>query len=180
LLTAWRRANALDKALEAYRLHGDWRSALGLAFQAKKSTEFVSELTKQLASHLTALYQYEDAGFLYENYCGSPTEAISVYITGQLWDQAILAVRRRFLFFFFIKSTQLLFSDGLDMIQCYKHGFANLIEQDLVPAIVESADNIIRELNESMLRFIKYHNRLLIVRANKYLQTKIGTMIIAV
>lgn len=82
----------LEKAMDAYAQYGDWRSALGIAHQLNRPQEFVTELARQMAAQLVSRYQYEDAGFLYEHYCSDPAEAVTVYIQGHLWDNALFVV----------------------------------------------------------------------------------------
>jgi hypothetical protein len=137
--------------LAAYKQNGDWRNALSVAHQLGLSTQQIEQFARELTTVLLSRYQSEDAAYILETYCKDYPAAVNALTQGRLWDHAIYL--------------------------CHKYNASDLVQKEIVPAIVEAHDAILAEVNESLIKLPKYHNRLIVVRANKYVQGKTGTFV---
>lgn len=138
--------NHFEKSLKCYQLLGDWKKAITTAHRMGMKDSELSNLYLELANSLKSLYRYEDASELFEYYCKDINEALTCLILGSLWSNAIMF--------------------------CYKYGMTEKIDTDIKPALLTSKDALLKQINESTVKIMKYHNRLITLRANKYLQSQ--------
>jgi elongator complex protein 1 len=152
-ILAYRSGNKLQKAFETAKCDSNWRQAVALGHQLGIPTQSPEDWTQHLNDLATLChdrFKYEDAATVLEQLLGRPTEALAVLLEGYLWDHA-----------------QLL---------CHKHGLSAKIETDLVPAALAAQQTILTTIQEKTVKLSKYHNRLITVRANKYLQAQSESM----
>lgn len=146
----WRAAGKpqyLPLAMEAYKKHGDWRGAVSCAYELHLDAAARQQMGQDLAASLLMQYRFEDAALVYETFLGDVDSALSALVQGSLWEQAVLL--------------------------CSRHGKHDReLEQLVKPAVVEAADTLTRDLGELIVKFTKYHNRLVVVRANKHIQAQ--------
>jgi hypothetical protein len=137
--------------MSAYKQHGDWRNALSVAHQRNLPVTEIAAFARELSTVLVNQYHAEDAAYILETYCKDYNTAISTLIQARLWDHAIF--------------------------MCHKFNLSELVQKDVIPAVVEAYDAILAELNEAVVKIPKYHNRLVVVRANKFSQSRTGAWV---
>lgn len=150
---AYRTAGKIEKALDAAVTNAQVHVALSLGYQLQLPTKDASTWESKLNSLALAcgeMFKWEDAANVLENHLHRPKDALTALISGYLWDNA-------------------------QMI-CYRHNLVEKIETEIVPAVLSAQETLLRTIQERTVKISKYHNRLITVRANKYLQAQSESM----
>jgi len=148
-ILAYKSGGKLGKAFECAMVDADWRQAVAFAHQLglpQKSVEEWHAYLNDLVAACLGRFKYEDAATVLERFLQRPHEAFTVLLDGYLWEHA-----------------QLL---------CHQYGMAEKLQEELVPAILSAQESILKTVQERTVKLSKYHNRLITVRANKYLQAQ--------
>ncbi|PIK52107.1 putative elongator complex protein 1 [Apostichopus japonicus] len=130
-----------EEALEVYKRIGYWQEAISMATQLKQSPNQIHELARNLAVFLKDHRKSSDAAILYLDYCDDPEEAVVALLEATNWQEASRVI--------------------------IKYGRADLFESNFKPTVSEAADNTLADLDFKKETFMKYKQRLAIVREEK-------------
>lgn len=144
--TVYYSGKHLEKALESYKQDMNWKRCISVALELKKSSSEMSELYLDLANNLRMGHRHEDSAHVFEHYVKNPKEAIHSLLTGALYKDAVMLA--------------------------YLHQLEDLIEAEIKPAAQSFKNTLLREVQEKTMKLMKYHNRLITIRANKFLQSQ--------
>ncbi|XP_044161324.1 elongator complex protein 1 isoform X1 [Bufo gargarizans] len=135
------RCGSLEKALDAFVACSSWQHILSIAFQLQYSKDRLAALARSVSGKLVEQRKYENAALLLEQYAEDYEEAIILLLEGALWE------------------------DCLRLIHKYKR--LDIIETNMKPAILEAKKNYIIFLDIQKTTFIRYKQRLFVVRDMK-------------
>ena len=137
----YNRAGHTEQALQSYSMACNWRMAIIMATQLKKSPEATNSICTELAERLVLKHQHVEAACLYEQYASNIEEAIVTLVEGCHWEEALRLM--------------------------YKHGRTDFIETNLKPSLLESFQNQTSLIEKLKKDFDHHRARLAIVREQK-------------
>ncbi|XP_072938370.1 putative elongator complex protein 1 [Epargyreus clarus] len=133
------RANSYDKAIECYKDALEWELAIKLA--SGKPKEELIELCNSLVEGLNEEKRKKEALTILEMFCDDPEKAITYAIESGQYKSALRL--------------------------CARHNKDDLKEKQLIPAIMDEYENMQDLIHTNHSNFIKYKDRLIVVRENK-------------
>lgn len=136
----------LEKAIQSYKLQLEWRKCVTIAYEMNMDEASLKNLYLELAQTLRSNYRYEDSAYVYEHFCKNADEAIQSLTTGCLFNSAVMF--------------------------CHIYNKKDFIENELKPAALTYKKSIHKEIQDKSVKLMKYHNRLITLRVNKYLQSQ--------
>jgi elongator complex protein 1 len=148
-VVAYQSGNKLMKALLAAKSDANWRQLVSLGYQLGLPTQSRDEWLAHLQDVATLCmdrFKCEDAAIILEQFLERPAEALTCLLQGNLWTHA--------------------------QMLCHRYGMADKLQSELVPALLSAFDTLLKYVQERTVKLSKYHNRLITVRANKYLQAQ--------
>ncbi|XP_046400046.1 elongator complex protein 1 isoform X2 [Ischnura elegans] len=131
----------LEKAIESFKSAGNWRQTLIIAQELKYSQTQMVQLCREVAADLKERRKFAEAAFVFNEYLNDHEESIEALSCGCLWEEAIRAAHH---------------CNRLD-----------LIETHVMPGIKEHCEALTGRLSTNNELFIKYRNRLAVVREDK-------------
>lgn len=152
-ILAYRTAGKLDKALDAAISDAQFNAALSLAYEMKlpqSNAKDWEEKLERLSVTTSERFLWEDATNILEVHLNRHQDALHTALNGSLWNRA-------------------------QMI-CHRYNMPDRIESEVVPAILSHFESVLKTVQERTVKLSKYHNRLITVRANKYLQAQSESM----
>ncbi|XP_046749478.1 putative elongator complex protein 1 [Diprion similis] len=138
------RSNNLVKALNAFKLAGDWREAIVIGQEMKLSVTDLQCLYQDLVKQLKDTRKYADAATILMHYLHEPEDTVATLCEGKLWHEALRIA--------------------------YQVERLDIVETHIKPGVQEHADYMISKIIKNQTDFIKFRERLSVVRAEKSLK----------
>ncbi|KAG8593890.1 hypothetical protein GDO81_000980 [Engystomops pustulosus] len=135
---AFARCGSLEKALDAFVACSSWQHIVSIASQLKYSEDKMAALARSVSGKLREQRKYESAAVLLEQYAKDYEEAIILLIEGGLWEDCLRLI--------------------------YKYNRPDIIETNVKPGIIEAKKNYMTFLEMQKVTFIRYKERLSVVR----------------
>jgi elongator complex protein 1 len=88
----------LPKALQSFKLGGDWKMALLIAAKLNYDEKSTLTLAYELVDSLMATSQYNQASQILIDYCNDVEQAVVTLLQGSEWQEALRRVRVTCLF----------------------------------------------------------------------------------
>ncbi|KAG6554048.1 hypothetical protein Mapa_003963 [Marchantia paleacea] len=132
-----------DRALDAYRLGGQWECVMIMAGRLGKTSTELKELAVELRDELEAMGRPKEAAKIALDYCGDVEGAMMLLIDAHEWAEVARLA--------------------------YLHGQKQLIDVQLQSAVLDCATAHLRELDESVEKIGKYLARFLSIHQRRLL-----------
>lgn len=135
------KAECWEQALASFILCKNWRQIFCMTARLKYSHDKEIDIAKKLTDQLKEVRRHQEAAIVLEQYCMDIEESIVCLIEGGLWEEALRMM--------------------------YKHNRTDFVETNLISALTETYEHQMDSLNNLHNDFVKYLNRLDVVRKQK-------------
>ncbi|RUS18247.1 IKI3 family-domain-containing protein [Endogone sp. FLAS-F59071] len=150
-----------QKALDAYRLAGEWRMVFALATQLQYSAGNITALAEELIGFLQDKRLYQDASVVAVDYAKDVESAVDSLVKGYFWTEAVR------LLIIHYKCHTYLYNFGETFVQSNLHGRGDLIQTNVIPGLIDGFNQITEDISEMSDQFIKQTERLREIRTKK-------------
>ncbi|XP_060092966.1 elongator complex protein 1 [Heteronotia binoei] len=135
------RCGAFQKALDAFRISGNWRQALCAAAELHYTEDKLACLARTIAGKCIEKRKFGDAAVLLEQYAKDYEEAILILLEGTTWEEALRLI--------------------------YKYNRPDIVETNFKPSLLEAQRNHLVFLETQKEAFSRHQKRLSVVRKLK-------------
>ncbi|XP_050400730.1 putative elongator complex protein 1 [Patella vulgata] len=135
------KAEEWKSALDAFTVCKNWRQMFCMTARLGYTADKEAELGRKIAEQLKDNRRHSEAAVIFEQYVMDIEEAIVTLVEGNEWDESLRMM--------------------------YRNRRTDFIETHLKPALEDKYNQEMESLESLQTQFIKYRNRLKIVRHNK-------------
>nr|XP_056704911.1 elongator complex protein 1 [Euleptes europaea] len=135
------RCGAFQKALDAFRISGNWKQALCAAAELHYTEDKLASLARTIAGKCVEKRNFGDAAVLLEQYAKDYEEAILILLEGTTWEEALRLI--------------------------YKYNRTDIVETNVKPSLLEVQRNHLAFLETQKAAFSRHQKRLAVVRKLK-------------